>query len=106
MKAKILVLGNEPLVRGMRLAGLEDYKYTSSETFSSDLEKALGQKEFGLIVVNESMLAKIEWKLKRRLETLAYPVIVPVPEQGGKSTEGEQIRSLIKRALGFDLGKK
>ncbi len=44
--------------------------------------------------------------MKKKLETMASPVIVPMPDSGGESTEGEQIRALIKRALGFDLGKK
>jgi vacuolar-type H+-ATPase subunit F/Vma7 len=52
------------------------------------------------------MINKVDWRLKRKLSSIAYPVIIPMPDQSGKSSEGDEIRNLIKRALGFDLGAK
>ena len=106
MKSKILVLGDAPLVMGMRLAGLEDTITTDEAGFQAELEKALGNEAFGIIITNEIMLGKIDWRLKKKLDSIAYPVIVPMPDYSGLSTEGDEIRSLIKRALGFDLGAK
>ena len=106
MKSKILVLGDAPLVMGMRLAGLEDTITTTEEGYQAALEKALTQEQFGIIITNEQMLGKIDWRLKKKLDSIAYPVIVPMPDYSGKSAEGDEIRNLIKRALGFDLGAK
>lgn len=106
MSSKILVLGDAALVSGFSLAGIETTIQTSETSFQSDLEKALANPEFGIIVVPEMYLSKLNWQLKRKLETLAYPVLVPMPDYSGNSVEGDQIRSMIKRALGFDLGKK
>jgi vacuolar-type H+-ATPase subunit F/Vma7 len=106
MKAKILVLGDAPLVMGMRLAGLEDAVTATDADYQAALEKALTQEQFGIIITNERMLAKVDWRLKKKLDSIAYPVIVPMPDYSGKSTEGDEIRNLIKRALGFDLGAK
>jgi vacuolar-type H+-ATPase subunit F/Vma7 len=106
MKSKILVLGDAPLVMGMRLAGIEDTITTSDDGYQLALEKALTDERFGIIITNEQMLGKIDWRLKKKLDSIAYPVIVPMPDQSGQSTEGDEIRSLIKRALGFDLGAK
>jgi len=105
-KAKIMVLGDAALVHGFQLTGLEDCFLTNSEKFQKDLEDALLKTEFGVIVVNEAMLGTIDWRLKKKLDSLAYPVIVPMPDISGKSMEGDEIRNLIKRALGFDLGAK
>lgn len=106
MKAKMLVIGDAPLVTGFRLAGLENAIQVNESTFQEELERALVMPEFGIIVCNEAMLGKIDWKLKKKLDSIAYPVIIPMPDYSGKSTEGDEIRNLIKRALGFDLGAK
>ncbi len=106
MKARILVLGDTPLVMGYRLAGIEDGVAATEQTYQAELEKALANTAYGIIITNEYMLGRIDWRLKKKLDSIAYPVIVPVPDYSGKSAEGDEIRMLIKRALGFDLGKK
>jgi len=106
MKAKILVIGDAPLVMGFRLAGIEDTVTAGEGTYQAELEKAIANPEYGIIITNEIMLNKIDWRLKKKLDGIAYPVIVPMPDYSGKSEEGDEIRNLIKRALGFDLGAK
>lgn len=106
MKSKILVIGDAPLVTGMRLAGLEHCRSAGESDFEKKLEQALTETEFGIIVVNEYLLNKIDWRLKKKLDSIAYPVIIPMPAYSGVSAEGDEIRQLIKRALGFDLAAK
>ncbi|MDD5172308.1 MAG: V-type ATP synthase subunit F [Candidatus ainarchaeum sp.] len=106
MKSKILVVGDAPLVMGFRLAGLENTVQVSEQTIQAELEKALANPEYGIIIANENLLNKIDWRLRRKLDSIAYPVIIPMPDYTGKSAEGDEIRQLIKRALGFDLGAK
>lgn len=106
MKSKIIIIGDAPLVMGFKLAGIEDTVQAGEKTIQAELEKALANKDFGIIVTNEYMLGKIDWRLRKKLDTIAYPVIIPMPDYSGKSTEGDEIRNLIKRALGFDLGAK
>jgi vacuolar-type H+-ATPase subunit F/Vma7 len=91
---------------GFGLAGLERSVTVTEATYQAELEKALANQEYGIIITNEYMLNKIDWKLKKKLDSIAYPVIVPMPDYSGKSAEGDEIRGLIKRALGFDLGAK
>ncbi|MFH1685499.1 MAG: V-type ATP synthase subunit F [Candidatus Micrarchaeota archaeon] len=106
MKSKIVVLGDAPLVMGFKLAGIENAINANPETFQQELEKALANEEYGIIITNEKLLENIDWRLKKKLDSIAYPVVVPLPDQSGGSKEGDEIRGLIKRALGFDLGKK
>lgn len=106
VKAKILVIGDAPLVQGFQLAGLENCVVSGEKEFQGRLEKALEAPEYGIIVSNERMLNMIDWRLKKKLDSIAYPVIIPMPEHTGVSAEGDEIRNLIKRALGFDLAKK
>ncbi|MEW6035913.1 MAG: V-type ATP synthase subunit F [Candidatus Micrarchaeota archaeon] len=106
MKSKILVIGDAPLVMGFQLAGIENAVQADEKTIQQELEKALADKTWGIIITNENMLGKMDWRLKKKLDTIAYPVIIPMPDYTGKSAEGDEIRTLIKRALGFDLGAK
>jgi vacuolar-type H+-ATPase subunit F/Vma7 len=106
MKSKIIIIGDGPLVMGFRLAGIEDTVQVDEKTMQAELEKAMANPDYGVIVTNETMLNKIDWRLKKKLDSIAYPVVIPMPDYSGKSTEGDEIRGLIKRALGFDLGAK
>lgn len=103
MTSKILVLGDAALVTGFSLAGIENTVQVKDSEFPATFESYLTKSEFGIIVAPEAYLAKLDWRTKKRLENLAYPVIVPMPDYSGKSVEGDQIKSMIKRALGFDL---
>lgn len=106
MKSKIIVLGDAPLVLGFTLTGLENAITVTPEHYQEELEKVLAIPAYGIIITNEYMLNSIDWRLKKKLDNSAYPVIVPIPDYSGKSAEGDEIRNLIKRALGFDLAKK
>ncbi len=103
MKSKLLVIGEANLVGGFQLVGVEDTVLVDENEFQAKFEQALAKPEYGIIVVNEKMLKKIDWKLKKKLDSMAYPVIIPLPAPGEKSEAGDEIRGLIKRALGFDL---
>lgn len=106
MKSRIVVLGDAPLVLGFTLTGLENTVTVTQENYQPELEKIMANPEYGVIITNEYLLGGIDWRLKKKLDSIAYPVIVPIPDYSGKSAEGDEIRNLIKRALGFDLAKK
>ena len=106
VKTKIVALGDAPLVTGFQLAGLEDTILVPKGQFQDKLEQLIKTQEFGIIVVNELWLNEIDWRIKKKIDSIAFPVIVAVPDVSGKSAEGEEIRLLIKRALGFDLAAK
>jgi vacuolar-type H+-ATPase subunit F/Vma7 len=106
MKAKMAVLGDAHLTEGFRLAGLEHVFRVNEEEFAAQLEQLLRIPEYGILVVNEQWVKNVPWPLKKRLDHTVYPVIIPLPAYGDKSAEADEIKHLIKRALGFDLGAK
>lgn len=106
VKAKFLVIGDESIAIGFRIAGVEHVIQTSKENFQQHLEAALNNKEFGVIIVNEIMFGNIDWKLRKHIDAHPYPIIVPVPDLSGARGEGEDIHELVKRALGLDISPK
>lgn len=105
-RVKIIAIGDSNLTVGLRLAGLENIITTNKKEFESNLNMILTKEEYGIVIVQEDFLVGIDWRLKKKLDNLAYPVVVPVPGLSGESAEGEDIKNMIKRALGFDIMAK
>lgn len=105
-RVKIVAIGDSNLTIGLRLAGLENIITSSKKDFESNLNTILTNSEYGIVIIQEDFLIGIDWRVKKKLDNIAYPVIVPVSGLSGESAEGEDIKSIIKRALGFDIMAK
>ena len=106
MASRIVVIGNEFLVLGMRLAGIHDGVVVDTEGFEEEVKKAMADESCGILVVPESMYNALDWRIRKKLEEGVKPVVIQIPEPGTESKEGERIRALIKRAIGFDVMAK
>ncbi|MBS3068970.1 V-type ATP synthase subunit F [Candidatus Micrarchaeota archaeon] len=103
---KIAVIGNSSLVSGFRLAGLRDFFTLEGKQAEDKLSELIGDPTYGIIILEESILEKADWRLKRRIEAIAKPVVVSVPSPSGPMEQSESINMLVKRALGFELADK
>lgn len=101
---EIVVLGDETMVTGFRLAGVTKYYNLEGEEAEKKLRELM-ESDVNIIVVSERILFEADWRLRRRVEAMAKPIVVPVPDKLGpvEEAEAESLRELIKRALGFDL---
>lgn len=109
MAEKMAIVGDMPLVTGFKLAGVSSiFPVEKGEEFEKKLTELMASGEYGIIVVNETFLSDLDWRLKKKISNLAHPVIIGVPGISGEAEveEGESINVLIKRALGFDISKK
>jgi len=107
MSEKIAVIGDRALAAGFRLAGIYHvYTTEKGKEFEDKLKEVLNNEEFGIVIVNENYLPGIDWRLKKKIDNLAHPVVVGVADISGKTEESEDLGELIKKALGFDVSKK
>ncbi len=102
-KVKMIVVGGSTLVTGLTLAGLQNSIISTKENFQENLETVIKNKEYGIVIIQEDLLSSIDWRMKKKLDSLPYPVFVTVPGLSGKSNKDDDLRKLIKRALGFDM---
>ncbi|MFH1095867.1 MAG: V-type ATP synthase subunit F [Candidatus Micrarchaeota archaeon] len=104
---RVAVVGESALLTGFKLAGVERLYLASG---AADAEAALGalmeDATVGIIVIDEGLLEACDWRLKRKVEAAAKPVVVSVPGKGGPMEQTESLSKLIKRALGFDIMNK
>ncbi len=105
-KEKIAVIADSPTCTGFRLAGV-DYTFPlSGSEAEGRLSELLSDESFGIIIVTERMLEGCDWRLKKKVEQTAKPIVVAIPDMGGPIEQEESLAKLIKRALGVDLTKK
>jgi len=107
MAEKIAVIGDAPIATGFRMAGVPDvFVVARGQAFEDLLKRIIENPEYGIVIVNEAYMKDIDWRLKKKISSIAHPVVIGVPAFSGEVEEGESINALIKRALGFDVSKK
>ncbi len=97
---EIAVVGTDNFVTGFRLAGVKN-TFAVENSFDDTMEKVLENKNFGVIVIEQEEMNKMNMKTKRILEKLITPVLITLSSKG-KETD---LRELIKRTVGVDLWK-
>ncbi|MCX8197958.1 MAG: V-type ATP synthase subunit F [Candidatus Micrarchaeota archaeon] len=105
-KEKIAVIADEATVTGFQLAGVEHGFALSGQEAEAKLAELLSDSSYGIIIVHEKLMESCDWRLKKRVEATAKPIVVPIPDSQGPIEQSESISVLVKRALGLDLGKK
>jgi vacuolar-type H+-ATPase subunit F/Vma7 len=107
----IAVIGDEDLVNGLRLAGVNKYVVVSEASNKEDqVKKALNDlvdsPEIGIIVIQENFIEYVsELVTKLRQSRRLTPVIIEVPSKYG--TEFGDVREFYKKYarefIGFDI---
>ena len=110
-KLEIAVIGDEDLVNGMRLAGVNRYFVIENENSSGEmvrqcLSKLLGEPAIGIIAMQEEYMIHIGNLLtKLKQGKKMTPVIVEVPSKFGTKHHNiaDYYKSYIKGYIGFDI---
>jgi len=105
-KERIAVIADSATCTGFRLAGVESTFALSGADAEAKIGELLSDESFGIIVVSERMVENCDWRLKKRIEATAKPIVVAIPDSAGPIEQEESLAKLIKRALGVDLSKK
>lgn len=103
---KIAVIADNATCIGFRLAGVESTFVLAGKDAEDKLSSLLLDPTYGIIIVTERLVEKGDWRLKKKIEATAKPVVVAIPDMAGPMEQEESLAKLIKRALGVDLTKK
>jgi len=91
---------------GFRLAGIEVMEVTEDRDLKILLEGLIERGDYGLLAVEERLLAKVPDEILRRIRKKGIPVIVPIdtPRSWYGEVERETyILRLIRRAIGYQI---
>lgn len=101
MKFRLLTNDSDTLV-GMRLAGIEGEAVFTVQEALSALEKAVNDKETGIVIINKSLALLIEKQLleiKKNSSTL----IVEIPDKNATDTDTNSITKYVADAIGIKI---
>lgn len=98
---EIAVIGSDDFITGFALAGVR-YAVETKENVEDVIKAVSGNKEIGIVIMDEKDYNAINPKLKQTLENTIQPVVIPI----SKEKRGEDLRQYIKRTLGVDLWQK
>ena len=103
--ARLLVLTTEQLAAGYRLAGVAVVEVASPAEAGERLEHLL-ESEDGVIALHAPYFHALAGSLRRRLDALSVPLVVPLPA-GATPEEAEDRRErllkLLRQAVGYEL---
>ena len=97
---EIAAVGRDDFVQGFKLVGVRRAVATTKEEIERKLAEILGDPEVGILVLDTADMKGLSHTMRRRLETVARPVVI-----GVGAAEDEDLRTKVKRAIGVDLFK-
>ena len=97
---EIAAVGRDDFVQGFKLVGVRKAISASKEDLEKKIGAVLDDADVGILVLDTADMRSLSNTMRRRLETVARPVVIGV---GAK--EDEDLRTKVKRAIGVDLFK-
>lgn len=91
---------------GFRLAGVETFAAAGPEEAERLLRERIAGGEAAIVLVNQGFLDGVSPAMRRVLERLGLPLVIPIPACSGPWREeraGDYILGIIRRAIGFQM---
>jgi V/A-type H+/Na+-transporting ATPase subunit F len=103
----LAVLTDSETATGFRLAGVEVFEAVDSASAIKALEAAIATNRYGLIAVDESLIANPDKALERQMRGRELPVLLPMPSLTFAFAESQDakayMRELVRSTIGFDI---
>jgi vacuolar-type H+-ATPase subunit F/Vma7 len=97
---EIAAVGRDDFVQGFKLVGVRKAIPATKEDIEKKIAAVLDDADVGILVLDTADMKSLSHTMRRRLETVARPVVI-----GVGATEDEDLRTKVKRAIGVDLFK-
>lgn len=103
---RLVVLTDADSADGFRLAGVDVEVIGSEDQVTERLNRLLDDDETGIIAINERMVAMIDERTQRKIDSIYRPLVIALPlrevlEVG--EDHSAHLARLIRRAIGFDI---
>ena len=106
MALKLAVLTDGETATGFRLAGVDVLEATK-DTAIKILDAAIQSNNFGLIAVDESVIADPAKSLERQMRGRQLPVLLPIPSLTAAFSDNVDakayMRELVRSTIGFEV---
>ncbi len=103
---KLIVLTDTENADGFRLAGVDVEMVATPEEARHRLSALVDDDNSGIIAVNESMMAAIDERLQKKIDSIYRPIVISLPLRETLHSDEDHrayLSRLIRRAIGFDI---
>jgi vacuolar-type H+-ATPase subunit F/Vma7 len=103
--SRLLILTTRDLAVGYRLAGATTVEVASVGQAAATLEELLVDED-GVIAVHAPYFDALPTPLRRRLDSLRTPLVVPLPAGTASEPAGERrqrLLELLRQAIGYEI---
>ena len=103
---RVTVICREGLGSGFKLAGVEVRVVPDTEAARGEVRDLLSGDEYGLVLIEEDLLAGLDERTLKAVEESNEPLIVPFPSVrpgAEKRDEREYLGEVVRRAIGFQI---
>ncbi|HDG64259.1 V-type ATP synthase subunit F [Thermococci archaeon] len=99
---KIVVLGDKDTTLGFRLAGVhEAYSFEDTthemERVRNKIMELIEREDVGVILITERLAQRVE------IPDVTFPIILQIPDKYGSLYGEEQLREIVRRAIGVEI---
>lgn len=95
------IIGDEDAVLGFGLVGVPGTTATTAEEAQAAFEKALSNRENGIVIITERTADLIRTTVDRYIFSEDFPLIVEIPDRGGPLPDRPELRALVNQAIGI-----
>src|SRR3989454_6693738 len=92
---EIAAVGRDDFVQGFKLVGVRRAVASSKEDIEKKIADILEDPAVGILVLSTADMKGLSHSMRRRLETVARPVVIAVG-----AAEDEDLRTKVRRAIG------
>jgi vacuolar-type H+-ATPase subunit F/Vma7 len=103
-KDKTVVIGEQSVTLGFRLAGVTEWYDAEGENAAKKLSELLKREDIGIIIASGSIRKALDWRTQSAVEASSKPIVVFVPDKAGGEEESQMsLQELIRRSIGINL---
>ncbi len=99
---RYFVIGDEDTVLGFSLVGTQGMVATNVAEAQTALDKALENKDYGIIIITENVADMIRAQVDRYLFSETFPLIVEIPNRFSEGGS-KDLKKLVNEAIGVSL---
>ncbi|MCS6843091.1 MAG: hypothetical protein NZ528_02020 [Caldilineales bacterium] len=104
--ARLIVVTTPELAPGFQLTGAVTLAAGSARAASALVRELLQRKEEGIIAVHEPYWQEMDLDLRRRLERIVNPVVIPLPTGRLAAAPAERraaIAAMLRQVIGYRI---
>jgi len=98
-----VVIGDEDAVLGFGMVGVQGHVARNPNEAEAAFRTALENRDIGIVIITERVAELIRPLVDDYMFTEEFPLIVEIPDRGGRIEGRPGLREMVNRAIGITL---